>query len=428
MARFREREVALASEGAQSCRSTTGAPAFTASASADAPPRVGMLIGSTSSAGGGVTEALRSLTRALQQGPGTKVEIFATAAPDGTEEADWGGAAVHRHGVRGPAAFAYAPLLNRSLAMRPLDLLHLHGLWMYCSVASRRWSLATGGPFLISPHGMLDPWALANSGWKKRIARQLYENANLRQAACLHALCESERQAIRNCGLAGPICLIPNGVDPAPSLRPAPPSWRQTLPPRAPVLLYLGRLHPKKRLLELLEAWHLAHLANRESGTPWHLVIAGPGPADYVALLQARIGQLGSAARVRLIGPQYGAAKQATLAAADAFVLPSLSEGLPMAALEAWAWGLPALLTDHCNLPEGFAADAALRIDAEPAGIAAGLARLFALPPDGRRAMGARGRQLVALRFSWRQVAADFDAVYRWLLGRGERPDCVELA
>jgi glycosyltransferase involved in cell wall biosynthesis len=402
-------------------------PPASAVAMAGAPLRIGMMIGSTANSGGGVAMALRSLTRALQQRPGTAVEVFSMASSDVVEKGDWAGAKLHHHEVRGPASFSYAPGLNRSLSSRPIDLLHLHGLWMYCSVATRRWAVRSGRPCLISPHGMLDPWALANSGWKKRIARRLYEDANLRHAACLHALCEPERQAIRDCGLRGPICIVPNGVDPAPEVRPKPPDWRLALPPQAPVLLYLGRLHPKKRVAELLHAWHLAGPSNPGGASAWHLVIAGPGSADYVQLLHNRIAQLGLAERVRLIGPQYGPAKQATFAAADAFVLPSLSEGLPMAALEAWSWGLPALLTPHCNLPEGFVAGAALPIEAEPEGIAAGLRALFALSGERRRAIGRHGRDLVSARFTWTRVAAEFDSVYRWLLGGGDRSACIDV-
>ncbi len=402
-------------------------PPASAVAMAGAPLRIGMMIGSTANSGAGVAMALHSLTCALQQRPGTAVEVFSMASSDVVNDGDWAGAKLHHHEVRGPASFAYAPGLSRSLSSRPIDLLHLHGLWMYCSVATRLWAIRSGRPCLISPHGMLDPWALANSGWKKKIARRLYENANLRHAACLHALCEPERQAIRDCGLTGPICMIPNGVVPAPEVRPPSPEWRRALPPQARVLLYLGRLHPKKRLLELLQAWHLAGPSNPVGASAWHLVIAGPGPADYVHRLQRRIAQLGLAERVRLIGPQYGLCKQATLAAADAFVLPSLSEGMPNAVLEAWAWSLPALMTPHCNLPEGFVAGAALRIEPEPAGIAAGLRALFALSEESCRAMGRQGRDLVSARFTWTRVAAEFGSVYRWLLGRGDCPACIDV-
>ena len=106
-------------------------------------------------------------------------------------------------------------------------------------------------------------------------------------------------------------------------------------------------------------------------------------------------------------------------------MLPSLSEGLPLAVLEAWSYGLPVLMTEACNLPEGFAAGAALPIGTDRAGIAAGLRQLFALSDAERRDMGARGRALVRERFTWASVGEQMTAVYEWVLGGGPPPSCV---
>lgn len=390
------------------------------------PTRIGMLVASTGRAGGGVSEAVRSLALALDRRPAMTVDVFTMSAPELGDSLAWGGARLHHHVVRGPASFGYAPALGRSLAARRLDVLHLHGLWMYPSIAARTWTARTGRPCVISPHGMLDAWALAHSGWKKRLAGRLYEDGNLRRAACLHALCGPELEAVRTCGLTGPVCVIPNGVDLPPATRPHPPPWRRQLPSQARVLLYLGRLHPKKGVLELVQAWDET-IGTAEGADDWHLVVAGPGPKDYVDALHAAIGRSRQAGRVRMVGPQFGDAKLATLAAADAFILPSWSEGLPMAALEAWAWQLPALLTDPCNLPEGFAAGAAMRIVPGPEGIAAGLRALLSMSDDRRRIMGRHGRSLVGDRFTWPAVAAQFDAVYRWLQDGADRPACVDI-
>ena len=84
---------------------------------------------------------------------------------------------------------------------------------MYPSLASRRWSRRVCRPYLVSPHGMLDPWAVRHAAWKKRVAGWWFENAHLAGAACLHALTASEARAIRAYGLTNPICVVPNGVD-----------------------------------------------------------------------------------------------------------------------------------------------------------------------------------------------------------------------
>ena len=114
----------------------------------------------------------------------------------------------------GGGAFGYAPRLARSLREGRLSLLHANGLWMYPSLASRRWSRRARRPYLIAPHGMLDPWAVAHSAWKKRLVGWWFENAHLAGAACLHALTAAEARALRSYGLRNPICVVPNGVDP----------------------------------------------------------------------------------------------------------------------------------------------------------------------------------------------------------------------
>ena len=126
------------------------------------------------------------------------------------------------------------------------------------------------------------------------------------------------------------------------------------------------------------------------------------------------------------MGPYYDAEKDAAFRHADAFVLPSHSEGLPMAVLEAWSYRLPVLMTPQCNIPEGFEANAALRMEPEPASIAEGLRQLAA--HGCRRARwqwGQRGRALVERRFTWPRVAEQMHHVYRWMVGEAEQPDCV---
>lgn len=328
--------------------------------------------------------------------------------------------------VRGPRAFGWAPGLLPALRGEAApDLLHLHGLWAYPSLAALRWGAATGRPRLVSPHGMLEPWALSRSAWKKRLARLLYEGRNLAGAACLHAVTPAELASIRAFGLRAPVAVIPNGVElPPMSPLPPPPTWRRDLPDGAKALLFLGRLHPKKGLAELVEGWGRL---SPEQRLGWHLVIAGWDEAGLVPSLLARAQELGIGPSVHAIGPQLGAEKAATLAHADAFILPSHSEGMPMAVLEAWAYGLPVVMTPACNLPEGFAAGAALATEPEPAAIARTLQALLALPEPERRALGEVGRRLAAERFAWPAAAAAMAATYRWLLGGGPPPACVDM-
>jgi poly(glycerol-phosphate) alpha-glucosyltransferase len=131
---------------------------------------------------------------------------------------------------------------------------------------------------------------------------------------------------------------------------------------------------------------------------------------------------------VHFLGPQFGAARAAAYRNAQAFILPSFSEGLPMAVLEAWAHRLPVLMTRQCHLPEGFAAHAAMPLEPSPDSIAIGLENLFRAAAKDREEMGRRGRELVTARFSWSRVAASLHEVYRWVLGGGAKPECVVTA
>ena len=106
-------------------------------------------------------------------------------------------------------------------------------------------------------------------------------------------------------------------------------------------------------------------------------------------------------------------------------ILPSFSEGLPMAVLEAWAYGLPVLMTDHSNLPEGFAADAAIRIGTDVESIAEGMRSLLRSPTSDLRSPGRNGRALDEERFTWPQVVAQMKEVYEWVLGGGLRAGCM---
>jgi poly(glycerol-phosphate) alpha-glucosyltransferase len=382
--------------------------------------KVGLLTAHASRRAAGVWAGVGQLGKALAA-RGLEVEIFGVA--DRRPEASgggWDGPPLRLHRVLGSEAFGYAPRLGSSLRARRPTLLHANGLWMYPSLASLRWSRRAHRPYLVSPHGMLDPWAVSRAAWKKRLVGCWFENAHLAGAACLHALTEAEARAIRGYGLRNPICVVPNGVD-LPEAVPARPAWVASGNGRK-VLLFLGRLHPKKGLENLLRAWQ--QVRREGAAHDWLLVVAGWDQGGYARRLE-QIAQAEGIGGLRFVGPQFDGDKAASFACADAFVLPSLSEGLPVAVLEAWSHGLPVLMTGACNLLEGFAARAALPLGTDPAGIAAGLRELFALSDAERAAIGRRGRALVRERFTWREVGRQMAAVYEWVLGGGPPPACV---
>ena len=371
---------------------------------------------------------VRNLSRSLENEHPLHIDIIGvedefTAA----DAATWEGLSVHivpsKH-----AAFRYAPALSHQLSSLTPDLVHTHGIWTYLSVAAVRWSRSNGGvtprPYVVSTHGMLDPWALHNSRWKKIIAGFAFERRHLKNAACIHAINRAEAAAIRAFGLKNPICIIPNGVEvPASNAADRTPPWAaQTISDRK-VLLYLGRLHPKKGLRILLRGWKEAFKHEKD----WILVIAGWDQGGHRRELEQLTRELKIADSVQFTGPLFGKARDTAYQNADAFVMPSLSEGQPLVVLEAWSHARPVLMTQECNLPEGFENGAAIRMSATVEGVAGALGKLFASEKSALEEMGCRGRDLVICNFSWSQIASQMFAVYKWLLGHSAQPDCVQF-
>lgn len=375
---------------------------------------------------GGLYTSVRSLSKALHS-EGVAVNVL--GLEDGMAAEDipkWQPVSASTVKMMGPRKFYYSPELVPAIVQSSADILHSHGLWHYPSLAVNRVARRSRTPYLVSAHGMLDPWALRNSWLPKQVAGWLYENTHLKNAACLCALCESEAQSIRAYGLKNPICVIPNGVD-LPrdgSELPAPP-WDGQVSELKNILLYLGRLDPKKNLLNLIRAWAAVERKTGESARDWTLIIAGTDRLDHTKELKTLARDLSMEQRIHFMGPQYDEAKVASLRGAKAFVLPSLSEGLPMSVLEAWAFDLPVLMTSECNIPEGFAAGAAINIRPEADAIARGLLTLLEMSASERVAMGQKGRVLVGKRFNWRKIASDMRAVYKWILSCGAKPNCL---
>ena len=371
---------------------------------------------------------VRNLSRFLENEHPLHIDIIGvedefTAA----DRATWEGLSVHivpsKH-----AAFRYAPALSHQLSSLTPDLVHTHGIWTYLSVTAIRWSRSNGGvtprPYVVSTHGMLDPWALHNSRWKKIIAGFAFEYRHLKNAACIHAINRAEAAAIRAFGLKNPICIIPNGVEvPASNAADRTPPWAAHTISDRKVLLYLGRLHPKKGLSILLRGWKEAFKHEKD----WILVIAGWDQGGHRRELEQLTRELKIAGSVQFTGPLFGKARDTAYQNADAFVLPSLSEGQPLVVLEAWSHARPVLMTQACNLPEGFENGAAIRMSATVEGVAGALGKLFASEKSALEEMGCRGRDLVICNFSWSQIASQMFAVYKWLLGHSAPPDCVQF-
>ena len=365
--------------------------------------RIGLLTASASRLGGGVFEAVVAQAEIIAACGGEPIVFALADEHSAADRARFGQAAVQVFPVHGPRQIGYAPALTAALLAAQLDCLHLHGIWMYPSRAGSGWAKIAGRGYVISPHGMLDPWITSRGKWKKALARAGYERTGWRSASFLHALTAREAADIARESGRRDSLVIANA---APPVVPAPTGAR------APHLAYIGRIHPKKNLLALLAAWSQARRPPDSM-----LTIAGWGEPGDVAALEAAVLAAGPSAQ--FVGPLYGPAKQALLAQARFMVLPSLSEGLPMAVLEGWAAGTPTVMTSACNLPEGFASHAAIACGASPDEIATALDTAFGLDSNQWQAMAANARGLAAGLFSGEMIAARWGEAYQRAIAMG---------
>lgn len=294
------------------------------------------------------------------------------------------------------------------------DILHQHSIWLYHSIVAVRIQRLRKIKKIISVHGMLDCWALKNSNIKKRLALLFFERHNLRSADCIHALCEQEYFDIRKFAPNTPIAIIPNGVN-------LPVKINQNKNKDIRSLVFLSRIHPKKGLINLIQAW------SKIPQNKWKLIIVGPDENNHLEELKNMSKNLQIETQIEFPGPKYGDEKEKLLSTADAFILPSYSEGLPMAVLEAWSYKIPVVMTPQCNLPEGFETNSALKIESNSESVKRGLKTLFSMSDSELEEMGNNGYELVKEKYTWDAVAEKMIQMYDWVSGKVDEPDFIRF-
>ncbi|MFA5205006.1 MAG: glycosyltransferase, partial [Lentisphaeria bacterium] len=320
----------------------------------------------------------------------------------------WGGRPMARPLGVGRAA-------ARLLREQAIDVVHVHGLWspaMHAVCAAAR---AQGVPLVVSPHGMLTPWALRQHAWKKRLAWRLYQHRDLRSAAVLHATADTEAAELRGLGLRNPLAVVANAVDLPP--------WREPVPGRPPrTVLFLSRIHPKKGLLRLVEAWARLRPAS------WRCVVAGPDEGGHLAEVRRAVQAAGLDADFSFPGPVDDAAKWDLYRSASLVVLPTHSENFGLVVAEALACGVPVITTRGAPWRELAERQCGWWIDPGTEPLAAALREAMALTDGQRWEMGRRGRLLVEERYSWTRAAAEMAQVYDWCVKRGPPPPALAAA
>ncbi|MEM4204673.1 MAG: glycosyltransferase, partial [Candidatus Methanomethylicaceae archaeon] len=213
----------------------------------------------------------------------------------------------------------------------------------------------------------------------------------------------SEADNIRRMGLTNRVEVIPNGVDVSDFECGLTREELEFMFPKIKgrtLVLFLGRIHPKKGLLNLVIAFKKV----RSLYPDVILLIAGPDERGHKREVEECVRQEGLNEDVLFLGPVSGELKVGLLKNSDVFVLPSYSEGFPVAVLEALACKLPVVLTKYCNVPEVAEAGAGIEVDISPYQIANAIIILLS-DHKMRKQMGENGYRLVLERFNWDRVA-----------------------
>jgi glycosyltransferase involved in cell wall biosynthesis len=328
---------------------------------------------------------------------------------------------IHRIAVPGRLESLFPAAARNALdaVVRDVEIIHLHGVWDNILRATADLATRHRKPYVVTLHGMLDPWSLSQKRLKKQLALSvLGYRAHLNRAAVLHCGNTDEVRLIEPLGLTPRRVIIGNGFFEE-EIRPPeqPGAFRRKIgiADDVPLALFLSRIHLKKGLDYLVDAVALL----RQRGVGLQVAICGPDDG-YARQLQSQIDARSVNDRVRLIGPIYGQDKLAALADCDLFVLPSRQEGFSMAITEALAMGKPVVISDACHFGEVAEAGAGIVTPLDAAAVADGIAEVLR---DRTRAaaMGEAGRRLVLGKYTWPKVAEQLEAMYQSILEAGKR-------
>jgi glycosyltransferase involved in cell wall biosynthesis len=329
----------------------------------------------------------------------------------GAEEMSRSGVKVELIGpAYGPLRWTWAIRGRLRELVRSTDVAHVHALWEEIQHRLAREASREGVPYVVQPHGMLDPWSLSQKPLRKRVYMALRARRNLEQASAIHVTADAERDSIRPLNLRPPVILESLGVDLREFDEMPAKGWLRARFPMIgsrPIVLFLGRLHPKKGLDLLLPAFGTADTGGAV------LLLAGPAESDdYLLSLRKQIEACGLNDRVFLTGMLHGRERLMAYADADLFVLPSHQENFGIAVIEAAAAGCPVLISDQVNIwraiEEG---EAGAVITLQSAELVSALERWMGDRTLRERA-GRRGIELARERFDWTAIGHRWTAHY----------------
>lgn len=289
------------------------------------------------------------------------------------------------------------------LADTSIDVVHLHGIWNPWWALSAFLLALRGVPFVISPHGSLEPAALAFKKSKKRLALWLYQGLALRLATGLVATSQKEAGSLLALGFAPDrVHIVPNGLDlsrdrDGVAFEQSPLGLERSSGIRS--FVFMSRLHPIKGLPLLVKAWA------RVRRPDWRILIAGSDEGGHQAEVAALAKALNVLTDFQFLGAVHGQAKERLLASADVFVLPTHSENFGIVIAEALSHGLPVITTKGAPWQELPEKGCGWWCDTTEESLASALQEAMALPSPLLCAMGAKGRNWVESSLTSEKIA-----------------------
>lgn len=366
---------------------------------------------------GGPSFAMPGMARALAA-RGHLVEVVTTNI-DGPGELDVPiGKSVVQDGysitywpVQFPRSYKFSLPLGQDVFRRVAraDIVHIHSLFLFHGLAAGMAARRSGTPYVVRPHGTLDPYHRSHGRLKKGLYWRLWERRNLDHASALHFTSGQERDLARSLRLRAPSVVVPLGV-PTPTMTVAEAAGvlSEAWPAAAGrhVVTFLGRLTAKKRVPLLLEAFAGLRVGDA------YLIVAGPDNEGLLGRYRDQARALGIADRTSFPGAVVGQLKEALLTRSSVFVLPSLDENMGVAVLEAMAHAVPVIVTAGVALQADIqAVRAGLVVPPDAAGLTRGIAAVLG-NAELRAAMGKAGATLVRARYSWDVVGGELEALY----------------
>jgi glycosyltransferase involved in cell wall biosynthesis len=259
-----------------------------------------------------------------------------------------------------------------------------HGCW--------RWPTKMGAAlknkgyaWIAVPQGMLEPWSMQQKKLKKTIYYHLIEKQLLKKADHIRAVSKPEYNRLKK-SFQNKVVHIPNGV--TPNIKTLNKSTEYPLR-----FLFMARLHHKKGILPLVQAWLHSTLSNTHN---FELVIAGPDDGELIQI-KPLIEQCNN---IRYLGAVYGEDKEALLMSSHVYVLPSYSEGFPSSVLEAMDYGLLPLISEGCNFPEAFEDKHVVALEPNTPQIAKTLIEISEWPIETIIEKGRASKDFVALNYT----------------------------